>query len=366
MKALVLLHRWVGTLLALALFAIAASGALLLFADDYLRWRLPVLAEFAAAPPPQPQALAVVVAHAAALGGTVAFPKDTLPAYIHYLPDGGQRLHHPMDGRLIAEWGPLDTVPGVLFELHAHLLGGEPGHLMLGVIALLSLAMVMTGLVLWWRLRRGLPLRHWRPRSTHSRELLRSHSAQGVWLSLGLGFMAVSGASLVFHTQASALFNGVFGAQGPLQPQPQHVSAPIAAVTVDWQRVLGQAREHFPDARLRMLTLPRSADAPLLLRLKRAAELHPNGRSYLSIDPASGSVLERIDATRTGLGPRLLNSLYPLHAGKTGWTGHRTILLLLALGLCWISASGLWLFVRRQGRGSSRVPAPSDAQAADS
>ena len=364
MKALVLLHRWVGALLALALFAVAASGALLLFADDYLRWRLPVLAEFAVAPPPNPQALANVIAQAAELGGTVALPKDTLPAYIHYLPDGGQRLHHPADGRLIAEWGPLDTVPGALFELHANLLAGEAGHLLLGVIALLLVAMVLTGLVLWWRLRRGLPLRHWRPRSTQSRELLRSHSAQGVGLALGLGFMAVSGASLVFHAQTSALLTGLLGAQGPLGPQPRTLAAPIHLAAVDWGSVLDHARQHFPDARLRMLTLPRDTDAPVVLRLKRAAELHPNGRSYLSIDPTSGAVLDHIDATQTGLGPAVLNSLYPLHAGKTGWAGHRVVLLLLALALCWISLSGLWLFLRRQRHRPERKLAPAQARTA--
>lgn len=86
-----------------------------------------------------------------------------------------------------------------------------------------------------------------------------------------------------------------------------------------------------------------------MLRLKRAAELHPNGRSYLAVDPATGAVLRQIDATGTGLGPAVLNSPYPLHAGKTEWTGHRAALL-LALALCWISASGLWLFLRRQQR----------------
>lgn len=364
MKVLVLLHRWVGALLALALFAIAGSGALLLFADDYLRWRLPVLAEFSPAPAPNPEALAQVVAQAAEVGGTVAFPKDSLPAYIHYLPGGGQRLHHPIDGRMIAEWGPLDTLPGALFELHAHLLAGEIGHLVLGVIALLLLAMLLSGLVLWWRLRRGLPMRHWRPRSTHTRELLRSHSAQGVWLSLGLGFMAVSGASLVFHTQATALFNGLLGAHGPLSPTPQTVPVAIPLVTADWRRVLDRAAEHFPDARLRMLTLPRSADAPVVLRLKRAAELHPNGRSYLTIDAATGTVLQQIDATRTGLGPRVLNSLYPLHAGKTGWAGHRSVLMLVALALCWISASGLWLFLRRHRREPGRMRAAAGAPSA--
>lgn len=365
MSLLVLLHRWVGALLALALLAIAGSGALLLFADDYLRWRLPMLSAFEAAPPPNAQALAAVVQSAANMGGTLAFPRDTLPAYIHYLPGGGQRLHHPLDGRTLVEWGPLDTLPGVLFELHAHLLAGDPGQLALGMLALLLLAMLASGAVLWWRLRRGLPLRRWLPRSLHSRELLRSHSAQGVGLGLALGFMALSGAAFVFHAEAAAVLNTVLGARGPLSPTSRVLDAPSELAEIDWPAVLDSAKAQFPDARLRMLTLPRAPEAPLVLRLKREAELHPNGRSYLSIDPGSGKVLERIDATQTGLGPAVLNSFYPLHAGKSGWWGHRAALLLLALALCWISLSGLWLFLRRQRRlgGSAASPAATEREA---
>jgi uncharacterized iron-regulated membrane protein len=76
-------------------------------------------------------------------------------------------------------------------------------------------------------------------------------------------------------------------------------------------------------------------------------------------------VLQQIDATRTGLGPSVLNSLYPLHAGKTGWAGHRAVLLLLAMALCWISASGLWLYLRRQRREPARVRTASKVPSAD-
>ena len=75
-------------------------------------------------------------------------------------------------------------------------------------------------------------------------------------------------------------------------------------------------------------------------------------------------MLDHIDATQTGLGPAVLNSLYPLHAGKTGWAGHRVVLLLLALALCWISLSGLWLFLRRQRHRPERKVAPAQARAA--
>lgn len=350
MRWLVLLHRWIGAVLALAVLLVTASGALLLFADDYLRWRLPELAASGPVVPPDPAALATVVRQAADAGGTIAFPRPSLPAYVHYLPDGGQRLHHPRDGRLVATWDRWDTVPGVLFEVHVHLLAGETGHQVLGWIALLLVLLVLSGLPLWWRLRRGLPLRRPLPRSSQSVELLRSHSAQGVLVGIAILFMALSGAALVFHAQAAAVLNGVFGAQGPLQPQSRELDAPVSLDDADWASLLGRAATTFPDATVRMLSLPRSSTQPITLRLRRAAELHPNGRTYLLMDPRTGDVLDAVDATRTGAGPAVLNALYPLHAGKTGWTGHRAVLLLLALCIGWIVLSGAWLFLRRQGR----------------
>ena len=83
------------------------------------------------------------------------------------------------------------------------------------------------------------------------------------------------------------------------------------------------------------------------MRLRNAGELHPNGRSYLVLNPDSGKVLERIDATETGVGPAIGDALYPIHSGKTGWPGHRIVLSLLSFSLLFIASSGTYLALTR-------------------
>jgi len=350
MRILATLHRWLGAAAASVLLVVAISGGLLLFADDYHRWRLPQLTEYSSAPPLSVEALAAVVSSAAGAAGTIAMPRDTLPAYIRYRSEGGQALFDPLSGSQIAQWGPLDTIPGFAFEAHAHLLAGDSGHLGLGFIGLLAAAMVLSGLWLWWPRRQQLPLRTWLPRKTNTAALLRAHSAQGALLGAGMLFLAMTGSAMVFDSQAQAGLSAAFGQDGQTRPARHQLATSVPIKAIDWSRVLEASRAAFPEATLRMITLPRSREQPLILRLRQPAELHPNGRSYLVIDPLDARVIERIDATRAGWGPAIYNSLYPLHAGKTGWIGHRPILVMIAASLAWLCISGLWLFVRRQRR----------------
>jgi len=115
---------------------------------------------------------------------------------------------------------------------------------------------------------------------------------------------------------------------------------------------------------VRFVSPPRQSDAPVLVRLRNEGELHPNGRSYVVVHPASGETLEVIDATRRGAGPALFDALYPLHAGKTGWPGYRLLLTVLSLSLLYMAAAGTVLFLRgRRVRRPSRRAGTSALQA---
>ena len=350
MRLLAAIHRWLGALAAVLVLVIAGSGALLLFADDYYRWRLPELRGQATDPAISATAIATVAKAVGTGGGTIAMPTTTLPAFIRYLPDGGRALHAADDGHLIAEWTVWQSLPGFAFDAHAHLLAGEPGHWLVGVVGASLILMLLSGLWLWWPRRRQLALRQWLPRRSTSAALLRSHVAQGVLISLGIAFMGFSGIALVFDGAAQSSLNALFGKHGPDRPDPIRISTIGPSTPIDWAKTLNSTKAAFPEAALRMIRLPSAPGQPLQLRLRQPQELHPNGRTYLLLDPRNGRTLQRIDATRLGLGPQLYNSLYPLHAGKTGWTGHRLSLLVIAVVLSWVSFSGLWLFVRRQRR----------------
>lgn len=196
-----------------------------------------------------------------------------------------------------------------------------------------------------------MPLRGILPRRASKLGLMKAHAAQGATTGGLLLFLGLSGAAIVFHGPAGAALNTLLGSSEVVRPTVDR--APGGGLDVAWGPVLAAARRTFPEAALRFATLPREPGASLILRLKQPGELHPNGRSYLVLHPATGAVLERIDAMRTGAGPAVFNALYPLHAGKTGWLGHRAVLLVAGLALIYLAASGLLVFLRRRGQRSS-------------
>jgi uncharacterized iron-regulated membrane protein len=105
---------------------------------------------------------------------------------------------------------------------------------------------------------------------------------------------------------------------------------------------------------------PSEVGRPLVVRVRNDGELHPNGRSYVVVHPSTGAVLETIDATTRGMGPAIVDSFYPIHAGKTGWPFYRLLLAVLGLSLCYIAVSGLTLFLTRPKRGvDPRTRAPA-------
>ena len=346
------LHRWLGVVIASWLAVATLSGIALLWTDEYVDWRYPQLPETLPTEMPDADVIARIVAATEGRLSALAMPRAERPAYHAYLTDGGERLYHPETGALVAEWGWSDSLPAFLFELHAYLLAGEPGHTLVGILGCLVMVSLTSGAWLWLRRRNIFRLRYFWPRHAEPRYLLRGHAAQGAALGLLFAGLVVTGVAMVFPGPFQSSLNAVLGANPPLAPSAVTVDADTRET--DWQQVLDAAGEAFPAGVVRFVSPPRQSDAPVLVRLRNAGELHPNGRSYLLLHPASGEILETIDATRRGAGPAVFDALYPLHAGKTGWSGYRLALTVLSLSLLYISASGTLLFLR--GR---RVRRPS-------
>ena len=345
MRILVAIHRYVGLALALLLMVIALSGGLLLWADEYHQLRFSELRHEGPEPEVKPAALDAALQAAASPVGTIAMPREGLPAITLYYRNGAQSFHSAQDGSSISEWLPLESVYSFLFELHVHLLSGEIGHLVTGFAALLLIAMIIIGFVLWWRKRRIFHLTKWRPKGTRTHELLSSHAAQGTIAGLVMLLVLLTGAGMVFHEPTEALLKKIPGSVQ--QTRPGAVEIERDSEEINWAAVLAAARTSFPNAAVRMLMLPNSPHEPINIRLKQPEELHPNGRSYLSLHPLTGEVLARIDATQTGPGPSLYNLIYPLHSGKTGWPGYRLLLFIAALASVYLAVSGFWVYLRR-------------------
>lgn len=344
-RGLTSLHHWAGLLLAGWLVVATTTGALLLFKDEYYGWRYPTLPDSGDLIAPDAGVVDSILSNASQTITLLGPPTPTLPAYHAWYADGSEALYHPETGQLVDRWTVLDALPAFLFELHVHLLLGETGHTIVGIVGLVAALNILLGIVLWFGRRQVLRLRHALPRGVDKKYLIRGHAAQGAILGPLLIVLLLSGVSVVFYDAALSGLRGVFGGSDRLKPTITTVSP--AASRTDWKATLDAASSEFPNARLRYLTPPSAPDKPLIIRVRNSGELHPNGRSYVVLHPETGEVLESIDATQTGTGPAILNALYPIHAGKTGWPGYRLLLTVTALSLLYLSASGAYLFIRR-------------------
>lgn len=272
-----------------------------------------------------------------------------MAAYHLYLDDGEAFLS-AVDHRVIDRWRPSERVTSLLFDLHAHLMAGEAGERVGGVVGLLGIVLAATGLVLWWPARRRFSLRSLVPRDLSRRSLLVWHRDLGAATSPILLVLLLTGSGLVFYGTAQSLLNGLFGDEVPSAAAPAGDRGP--SPTPPDAALLARVDATFPDARVVFYYPPRGGVTIHRFRLKRPCELHPNGRSYVSLD-RSGELLEATDACAAPPGERTVHAFYPLHAGKADSAVYKLVVLLGAVALAVLSASGAVTYLgkaRRPGR----------------
>jgi uncharacterized iron-regulated membrane protein len=93
------------------------------------------------------------------------------------------------------------------------------------------------------------------------------------------------------------------------------------------------------------------------VRLRRPAEWHANGRTRVRIDPESSAVLVVEDAQSLGLGQRMANAVYPIHAAQVGGRAYDALTFASGLALAALGSLGLWSFLLKP-RGRRSIGAP--------
>ena len=348
MRLLRIVHRWIGLALAIPVVLVALSGGLLLFKGPYYRFRFPELANPITATEAHGYASAIerIEREFGARIRVVKFPREGANAFHLYLSDGSEAFVHPVSGAVLSRWHPHESLPAFLFQLHAHLLAGTPGEVVNGFIALLLVFLGLTGLILWWP-RRAAAFRLARaiPRSAAPADLLRSHAASGVLLVLPVIVFAATGAGLVFYEPASRLATALMDRRAPEAPS---AVVPIStAPQRPWTEILAAVRTALPEAGPRMYYPGGDGNAVLTFRKSLPGEWHPNGRSYVLVDPYEARVVQTIDARTQGAGTRLMHALYPVHAAPVGGAGLVLLAMISAIGLTYLAIGGSYAFLAR-------------------
>jgi uncharacterized iron-regulated membrane protein len=351
------LHRWVGLALAIIVVAVAATGGMLLFRDAYYRavydgFERPITSAQMTA---RADVLTKIEHRWRDAGITlIKFPREGVNAYQVWFADGSEAFVSPHDASVIDRWHWSERLPAFLFELHAHLLSDPTGSLVNGFVALVLVFMALTGILLWWPARRtAFRLRGAIPTRTAPGALLRSHAAVGAVSALPLLLFAGTGAAIVFYDQVEVVVTALLDTTSAEQPDARIATRHEPARA--WPAIIDALDRTFPEGDA-VFYYPGTPDnARLMFRKRLPGEWHPNGRSYVVIDPYSGEVVQAIDARTQGIGTRLMHAIYPLHAAKVGGTLMVLLAGFTAVTLTWLATSGAWAYLRRRAVRKGRV-----------
>ncbi|MEJ6012186.1 PepSY-associated TM helix domain-containing protein [Novosphingobium aquae] len=341
MKLLDLLHRWGGGLLGLILAVLGLSGAILVHKEEWIG--LPHAADARVTDPAQLGQLADRLLAGASGGESIVFASDRFG--LVQLRDGAGGLYATQTGEAVARWSRQWERPELwLFDLHHHLFTGEAGETVIGVAGLAAMIFVVTGAILWWRTRRTFRFRLWPARMTGP-AIRMQHRDLGIIAAPVLFLIALTGTMMIFRPVAGAVLAPLSSSsaiEADLKA-PRFSAGPLAP-DLDWQAIVVAAHRAYPDAQLRIVAVPKKSGDPVTIRMKRAAEWLPNGRTMLWFDPASGALLSSRDALKMQSGTQAFNMAYPIHAGKVGGIAYRLLLTVTGLALALLGAFSTWSF----------------------
>jgi uncharacterized iron-regulated membrane protein len=355
MPLLNLLHRWTGAIVGLLLAVIGLSGTILLWEDV---WVSVPGAEAPFRPDADPAAAVAAAADEGPLSYITFASEDFGLHQAIYADDSGAYLDQ--DGQVVAQWTSQRGRPELwLFDLHHHLLAGDTGEIVTGVLGLLLVFFSISGAVLWWRTRKTFQLRLLPPRMTRP-AIVRHHRDIGIVSVPVLLLVAVTGTLMVFKPLSQLVLAPLGDTSA--RPQAPVVAAAPSAVP-DWPAVIAAAHQAFPGAVLRRVQLSSEPGKAATVRFRQSFEWTPNGRSYAYVDLSNATVVERVDPATGNAAQGVQEKFYPLHAGKVGGLAWKLALTAAGLALVMLGTFASWSFwFRRPKLKAHQVPAGAEPE----
>lgn len=343
MRTLDLLHRWAGGIIGLVLMLLGLTGSILVYKDDWVT--APGAGDALVDDPVVVgRTLTGLLSGAEPRPDSIIFASDDFGLHRLRVKDGAG-AYADQAGTIVARWDGIWERPELwLFDLHHYLLAGDVGETFIGIVALIGLFFVVSGVILWWKLRRTFQFRLWPARMSRP-AIIRHHRDLGVVVAPILFLSCMTGAMITLRPVADLLLR-------PLGPAaewrastaaPKVKGGPLAEVP-DWTAMLSAARERFPDAQFRILSLPRRPGDLISLRLKQPAEWLPNGRTLVWFAPEDGRIVDARSALDLPAGMQLFNKIYPLHAAKVGGLAWKLVMTASGLAMAMLGSLAVWTF----------------------
>jgi uncharacterized iron-regulated membrane protein len=263
----------------------------------------------------------------------------------------GVQLWHPKD----RYWGR----PLVSFIMQLHwclLLGKQVGGILNGILAVLSIISVLTGLIVWWPLtgkfKQALTFKR---NASTVRFNFDLHKTIGFYLTIVLLPVLFSGIYFNLPDQVNVLVRLFSSTNRPnafsTVPAEIHSRVPQAGQQpINVSAVEAIVQERYPAGRLWMLNAPKNPTDVYTAMKSEVTEISRfTGYRDFAVDQYNGEILRVYDRGTGSGGDIFLDWQWPLHSGKAfGWTGRILVFLSgLACPVLYVTGVIRWLQKRK-------------------
>jgi uncharacterized iron-regulated membrane protein len=230
------------------------------------------------------------------------------------------------------------SLVGVTYRIHANLLLGDWGRVLVGICGLILCVSIATGLTLWWprkgRFRADMRIKR---DASRFRLIWDLHRTAGATTGIVLVSIALTGAGAAFPETTRAMVGIAFPLDerlpaAPAGPPPGLQGAATAALGVIADGVVTGVR------------VPRPGQGAVVVTLRRPWEpMKYSGQTRVLVGSGDGVIAVR-DPYQVPAGAVALDWIFPLHTGEALSTPGRAVVCLAGALPIFLFATGLFVW----------------------
>jgi uncharacterized iron-regulated membrane protein len=339
-KLLLNIHLWVGHAVALPMLVVALTGALLVYGEENDQKMRPDL--FYVQPGPARLSAQQLYERIQA-----AYPDETFvgcappaSADLSFMCNAQSRKYmyaDPYTGRVLGYQHLEHGLRRKLFLIHSNLMAGKVGHTIVAVTTVVSLVLVVTGVVLWWKFKIfGVK---WR--SGAWRLNFDLHSVFGLYSAVFFFILSLTGVVIAYDWYFYPLVLKASGAPPPPGPVASRVSAGRTP-TID--EVIAVAEKTQPGARITLVGLPLKPTDAFNVYTRYPEDPAAFGRSRVRLDRYTLDVLATKTTREGNWGTWIVDNTEAIHFGDIGGQPTRLLAFIVSLSVVGQAITGFFIW----------------------
>ncbi len=243
----------------------------------------------------------------------------------------------------------------IVLKLHRTVFVGSTGRIVVELTTCWTIALVATGVYLWWPRRANQLWGVWLPRLRRKPYvILRDlHTISGIYLAAIAVVICLTGMIYTYVWGGGFQYAALKTDAYEMFTHPMLSKSPSEAKDVSIDRIVDIAREKMPGSTL-TVWFPRAPNAVYLVCA--SSNRGPSVLEMLFIDRASGEILEHRYNSQNNPLYQISTWNYPLHVGSIFGLPSKWLWLAACIVLVTSPLTGIWMWWERRPRGRLGLP----------